>query len=379
MRRLIVLERGEELEELTDAAWRALISHGSPVRVKLLEPAPPFRAADIVQIAPLDAGHPRPGDLLLFRSGGGFGFAPDRHGPVAQAEAPLGRVVAVERGAASFSLQEGVLSRVPVRWLPRAVDALELLWRFRHPFTPPLFLGSVEACLAGVREKYNQPAEAREYARLIHTDLDPVEREILERHIKPDGRVLDIGCGAGREALGLARAGFRVVGIDIAPRMIEAARANAQQEGLAVTFRVQSVTELDEPPDSFDGAYWAGSYHHIPGRALRIETLRRIMRALTRDGALVLMVVYREKRGLLSRSRLVDLLRNARRRIAGPRWLSEPGDVYMRETSEASDPQAPCFFHDFSTAAEVRAEIEAAGLRADELLPGWWICRKPLP
>ena len=177
----------------------------------------------------------------------------------------------------------------------------------------------------------------------------------------------------------MARAGFRVVGIDIATRMIEAARANAQREGLAVTFRVQSVTELDEPPGSFDGAYWAGSYHHIPGRSLRIETLRRIMRALTPDGALVLMVVYRGKRGLLSRSRLVDLLRKALRILPGPWRPSEPGDVYMRETSEASDPQAPCFFHDFSTPAEVRAEIEAAGLTAEEVAPGWWVCRKPLP
>jgi SAM-dependent methyltransferase len=376
MRGLIVLERGEEL---TDAAWRALTSHGLPVRLKLLDPAPPFLAADIVQVAPLDAEHPRPGDLLFFRSGGGFRFGPAQDGPAAQAETPLGRVIAVERGGASFSLQEGVLSRVPVRWLPMAVRALELFARLRHPLTPPLYLGSVEACLAGVREKYNQPAEAHEYSRLVRTDLDPFEREILGRHLKPDGRVLDIGCGAGREAFGLARAGFRVVGIDIAPRMIQAARSNAVREGLAVTFRVQSVTELDEPPDSFDGAYCAGSYHHIPGRALRIEALRRIMRALTREGALVLMVISRGKRGFLSRSRLVDLVRDAMRRLAGPRSLSEPGDVYMRETSEASDPQAPCFFHDFSTAAEVRTEIEAAGLSAEEVAPGWWVCRKPLP
>jgi 2-polyprenyl-3-methyl-5-hydroxy-6-metoxy-1,4-benzoquinol methylase len=373
MRRLIVFERGEEL---TEAAWRAVASQGRPVRLKLLEPAPPFLAADILQVAPLDAEHPRPGDLLLFRSGGGFGVGAVPAGPAAQTEVPLGRVIAVERRAAIFSFEKGVLSCVPRRWLCRAVDVLELLWRFRHPFTPPLYLGSVGACLAGVREKYNRPAEAHEYARLVRTDLDPFEREILPRYIRPDGCVLDIGCGAGREALGLARAGFRVVGIDIASRMVEAAQANAQQEGLAVTFRVQSVTELDEPPGSFDGAYWAGSYHHIPGRALRIEALRRIMRALTRDGALVLMVVYRGKRGLLSRSRLVDLLRKTLRILPGPCRPSEPGDGYMREASEASDPQDPCFFHDFSGPGEIRDEIEAAGFTTEEVSPGWWVCRR---
>jgi hypothetical protein len=51
----------------------------------------------------------------------------------------------------------------------------------------------------------------------------------------------------------------------------------------------------------------------------------------------------------------------------------------MREISEASDPQEQVFFHDFSGACEIRDEIEAAGFTAEEVSPGWWICRKPLP
>jgi len=374
MSRLIVLEGAEELNDLT---WREIASQGRPVRLKLLEPTPPFRDGDIVRVAPGDVGRPRLRDLLLFRSGGGFRLGPGRDGSPPEDEAPLGRVIVLERQAAILSLETGILPYLPHRWISRAMDALELLRRFRHPFTPPLFLGSVEACLAGVRGKYNRPAEAREYSRLTQTGLQPVEREMVARHIRPGGRVLDIGCGAGREAIGLAREGFQVVGIDIAARMVEAAQANAQREGLAITFRIQSATDLDDPPGSFDGTYWTGSYQHIPGHALRIETLRRIMRGLTPEGALILLVAYKEERGLLSRSRLVDLLRKALCLLPGGWRLSEPGDVYLRETSDASDPQAPCFYHMFSTAAEVQAEIEAAGFTADEVSPGWWVCRPP--
>ena len=373
MTRLIVLDRTEELNDVT---WREIDSQGRPVRLKLLEPTPPFRDGDVVRVTPGDVGRARPRDLLLFCSGGGFRLGPGRDGSPPEDEVPLGRIVAIERRAATFSLTNGILSHIPPRWLLRVVDALELVERLRHPFTPPLFLGNAEACLAAVREKYNQPVEAREYSRLVRGTLEPLEREVLVRHLKPGSRVLDIGCGAGREAIGLAREGFQVVGIDIAPQMVEAARANAQDEGLTITFRVRSVTTLDESPDSFDGAYWAGSYQHIPGRALRIETLQRIMKVLTPDGALILVAAYGEKRGLVSRSRLVDLLRKALRILPGPWRLSEPGDVHMRETSEASDPKAPVFFHQFSTLDEVRAEIEAAGFAVEEVAPGWWLCRR---
>jgi len=368
MTRFMLLDLGEELTERT---WRTLAARTS--RLKLLEAAAPFEDGQVVHVAPPGTGRGRSGQLVFSRAAGAF-----RLGPADAAGEVVGRVVAVERGGVSFSLDRGLLARVPPSWLPRALAALEVLGRLRHPLTPSLYLGSAQTCLAGVRDKYDREGEAQEYARLALTGLDPLEREIVERHVKPGGRILDIGCGAGREALGFARAGFRVVGIDVAPRMIELARANALREGLDITFRVQSVTELDEPPGSFDGAYWAASYHHVPGRALRVQTLGRIRRALTADGVLVLLVIYRGKRGLVSRSRLVDFLRRAGTRLSGPWRLSEPGDGYMRDVTKASDPREAVFFHDFFDPQELRAEIEAAGLLAEEVAPGWWVCRKAL-
>jgi SAM-dependent methyltransferase len=373
MTRLMFLDSGEELGETNCGA---LASAGDPVRLKLLEPAPPFQDGQIIQVAPLDAGRARPRDLLLIRSADGFRLGLLRHGQARDGEEALGRVVAVERGPATFPLERGFLSRVPIRWLPRAIDALELLWRLRHPLTPSLYLGSGEDCLEGVRAKYDRLVEARQYSHFALADLHPFEREILEKHVRPRGRVLDIGCGAGREALGFARAGFQVVAIDIAPRMIQAARANAEREGLDITFKVQSATDLDEPPGSFDGVFWSGSYQHIPGRDLRIATLRRIGRALSPDSPLILMVVYQGKRGVLSRSRLVDFLRRALRKLGRISSVSEPGDGYMREVSEASDPWEACFFHEFSGPADLRVELEAAGFRGEEVIPGWWVCRK---
>jgi 2-polyprenyl-6-hydroxyphenyl methylase / 3-demethylubiquinone-9 3-methyltransferase len=50
-------------------------------------------------------------------------------------------------------------------------------------------------------------------------------------------RLLDVGCGAGLAAEALARRGFDVLGLDAAGATIDAARAHAAGQGLAVAYR----------------------------------------------------------------------------------------------------------------------------------------------
>ncbi len=78
----------------------------------------------------------------------------------------------------------------------------------------------------------------------------------------PAGLILDIGCGAGREAAWLAGRGRQVVGIDISPAMIEAAKTRAQRMkvGERLRFfmlpagRVADIAALTGH-SRFDGAY----------------------------------------------------------------------------------------------------------------------------
>jgi magnesium-protoporphyrin O-methyltransferase len=68
--------------------------------------------------------------------------------------------------------------------------------------------------------------------------LEHVEAWLLERHLPPGARVLDAGCGTGLCSVLLAKHGYTVTAIDIAPQMVKAAQQRAQTLGVAerITF-----------------------------------------------------------------------------------------------------------------------------------------------
>ncbi|MCZ6836392.1 MAG: class I SAM-dependent methyltransferase [Planctomycetota bacterium] len=79
--------------------------------------------------------------------------------------------------------------------------------------------------------------------------------DLVESHFDlSDLRVLDIATGPGVVALELAKRGANVVGIDIAPGQIEAARERARETGLVdrVTFEVARGESYEAPAQSFD-------------------------------------------------------------------------------------------------------------------------------
>ncbi len=76
---------------------------------------------------------------------------------------------------------------------------------------------------------------------------------LAELDLAPGARVLDVGCGFGRHSIELARRDYRVVGIDPAPAMIEAARAGAAVAGVEPEFR-QIGGESFVADEGFDAA-----------------------------------------------------------------------------------------------------------------------------
>jgi SAM-dependent methyltransferase len=72
--------------------------------------------------------------------------------------------------------------------------------------------------------------------------------------LQPGALVLDLGCGAGRHALELARRGYRVVGVDYSHTFVRLAAAAAEQERLSACFVRADLRALPFT-GYFDAAY----------------------------------------------------------------------------------------------------------------------------
>jgi SAM-dependent methyltransferase len=120
-----------------------------------------------------------------------------------------------------------------------------------------------------------------------------VEKAVRSGAFTPGTRILDIGCGAGTNAIFLARSGFNTSGVDLAPAAILAAQRRAERAKLSIDFREGDALNLPYPRAFFGGLTDVGCYHTIP-LELRPAYARELARILRPRGRYVLAWVARE-------------------------------------------------------------------------------------
>lgn len=88
-------------------------------------------------------------------------------------------------------------------------------------------------------------------------------------------RILDAGCGPGRDSRWFHERGFQVIGVDLSAGMLTEARRRAP----GVDFRQADLRRLDFPDDYFDGIWCCASLLHLP-RADALAVLANFRRML---------------------------------------------------------------------------------------------------
>ncbi len=165
------------------------------------------------------------------------------------------------------------------------------------------------------------------------------------------GRVLELGCGHGRNALYLAGQGCQVDAVDFSAQAIGWARERAESAAVSVNFQCCSIFDATFPEGSYDLVYDAGCFHHLaPHR--RLDYVQLVSRAL-RPGGSYGLVCFRPEGGsgytdqqVYERASLGGGLGYPADRLRAL-WDTASFSVRVLRQMRKTASQEPCFGEDF--------------------------------
>jgi len=99
--------------------------------------------------------------------------------------------------------------------------------------------------------------------------------------LKGGEKVLDVGCGAGDDAVEIARLvgrHGRVVGVDVSETMIREARRRAEARGMTVQFEIGNAQALRFDDETFDACRTERMLLHVPDANSAVREMVRVTR-----------------------------------------------------------------------------------------------------
>ncbi len=131
------------------------------------------------------------------------------------------------------------------------------------------------------QRSYDLPVAVESYT---HDQLAPLEEYVIARELPPGGRLLELGCGAGRLTGRLRQPGRELVACDIAPNMLARARARFPD----VHFECCDAAQLPFADAEFDAVFFGfNGLDCLLPFARREQCLREMRRALKPGGTLL--------------------------------------------------------------------------------------------
>ncbi len=137
--------------------------------------------------------------------------------------------------------------------------------------------------IATAKKYFEQSVVVDHYARAANNvGLWISEEKIFTRLFKKEDSLLELGCGAGRIAIGLWELGYtRLLGLDYSRAMISEARRINKVLEYGISFQVGDATRVDFPDASFDGAIFGfNGLLMIPQRENRRKAMSEVRRLL---------------------------------------------------------------------------------------------------
>lgn len=133
-----------------------------------------------------------------------------------------------------------------------------------------------------VKSRYSSKQVVDDYSKV---DMYPAEEILIFKYFTPGQSILDLGCGAGRTSIALAKKKYNVIGIDFSHKMIQSAKKQASSHNVDLEFYVQDATKLNYQKASFNNILFSyNGIEHIPGNINRLRVLKSAFNILKPGG-----------------------------------------------------------------------------------------------
>lgn len=122
------------------------------------------------------------------------------------------------------------------------------------------------------------------FAETRDVDMEPLYARFLA-YVQPGGRLLDAGCGSGRDTRAFLERGYAVTAFDASPTLATLASAHC-----GIEVEIRRFQDLDWS-ETFDGIWACASLLHVPLAELP-EAVQRLAQALKPAGVLYASFKY---------------------------------------------------------------------------------------
>ena len=157
--------------------------------------------------------------------------------------------------------------------------------------------------------KYYQDNAQTFFDGTVNVDMSSLY-ETFTQHLAPGARVLDAGCGSGRDAKAFLGMGYQVEAFDASSAMVELAR---EHTGLPVQLMIFEDVEWKE---EFDGIWCCASLLHVPSVELP-GVMRRLADALKPGGVWYVSFKYGNGEREVDGRRFTDMDKTSLEKLFG--------------------------------------------------------------
>ncbi len=135
---------------------------------------------------------------------------------------------------------------------------------------------------------YNKNIESY-IKRTFSADMTEHQERFL-KYLHPKAKILDAGCGPGRDLLAFNKKGYPVLGFDAAEEMVRYVQEELKLPAIKGSFQEMEFS------DEFDGIWASASLVHVPLDSFS-NVLKRLWKALKKNG--ILSCSFKEGKGIV--------------------------------------------------------------------------------